>query len=32
MYDYNKLFYLYNLIYMCDMCTLQMQLGNYFAK
>lgn len=31
MYDYNKLFYLYDSTYMCDMCTLQMQFDNYFA-
>lgn len=30
-HDQNKLFDLYDSIYMCDMYILQMQFGNYFA-
>lgn len=30
-HDQNKLFDLYDSIYMCDMYILQVQFGNYFA-
>lgn len=31
MYDQNKIFDLYDSIYMCDMYILQMEFGNYCA-